>query len=143
MTTSVVAFFCEDVRQEAEGKFTLIGIYPDNMSLQGSVPEGQSIALPKMCVFARISFDPHDDTAIAAKMLNPDGSETSFGALDQKAITEAKNSALQQKNPIAGVNLIVQSTPFLVPAFGRYLLEITVGKETFVAGSLNISSAKA
>ena len=141
--TSAVAYFCEDIRTEEGGRYTLIGIYPDNIAISdppGPVPEGQPKGLPKLSVFARINFDPRQAIGpITSKLINSDGSEMDLGPADPKAIEAAASSAIQNGGPLAGVNVLFQSSPFLITAPGRILFEITIGKEKFIAGGLKVS----
>ncbi|HXS07437.1 MAG TPA: hypothetical protein VN723_11650 [Rhizomicrobium sp.] len=143
--TSVIAFFCDDVRAEADGRYTIIGLHSDNLQLAvpaDAKPAGASIALPKLAIFVRISFDANGVLGpVRSKLINPGGDAVEFGAVDQKTIEKAQESARAQDNPIAGVNVILQSTPYLVPKFGRAQFEVMIGSNQYVAGILNLQPA--
>lgn len=47
-----MAFFCEDIRQEIEGKTSYMGIFGANITLRGERPA----TLPKLCVAAHINI---------------------------------------------------------------------------------------
>ena len=145
--TSAIAFFCEDIRAEAESRVTVIGIFPDNMNLEipsGTLPEGKVPALPKLSIFVRISFDPNKKLdSIKAKVINPDGTETALDGVAADVIQKAQKEAREQNNINSNINMTLQMQPFPVPTFGRMRLEVEVGGETFVCGALNFQKAPA
>ncbi|AIT79115.1 DUF6941 family protein [Novosphingobium pentaromativorans] len=49
------AIFCDDIRDEINGKTTLVGTYNGEMFLQASLPA----TIPQLCCFATIIIDPH------------------------------------------------------------------------------------
>ena len=66
---SIMGFFCEDIREESGGTFTLIGLMPDNVTVEelkhDGGKEGVSLSnrmVTKLCVFVRANFDPDDPT---------------------------------------------------------------------------------
>jgi hypothetical protein len=75
---------------------------------------------------------------IATKFISADGTEIDLGRVDEKVVAETKKAALDLGGEIAGINIMMQSAPYLVPVFGRVRLEVTVGDETFLGGVLNI-----
>src|SRR5689334_17198651 len=105
----IVALFCEDIRQEAGGSITLVGIMQDNINLdvQGrpeSAPTNAAITIPKLGVYIRISFDPNlalDE--IKFRLTAPDGGEQQLGIVEAAVLKQAALQAREKGNPLAGV----------------------------------------
>ena len=59
-----MAFFCEEIREEQNGVFTLIGLLPDKVNVSAMTIDGKGVSgnntkvLGKLCVFTRINFLP-------------------------------------------------------------------------------------
>ncbi len=49
-TRYVHALYCDDIREEVGGKYSLIGMYGSDLVVQGS----GALSLPKLCVVARV-----------------------------------------------------------------------------------------
>ena len=46
--------FCDDIREEVNGKFTFVGTYAGEMTIFGAAP----VILPKICVAVRLRVNP-------------------------------------------------------------------------------------
>lgn len=52
-TPSGTTIFCDDVRHEITGKFSLIGVYQDGMTIVGEVP----VLIPQLCLVTKVRLD--------------------------------------------------------------------------------------
>src|SRR5271155_1448575 len=94
-----IALFCEDIREEQNGVFTLIGIIPDNVNV-AAIPVGASgqlqpdsniKMLTKLCIFIRINFDPDYDLCEAKiRLVPPEGTPIELGKIDSTTIYKAR-----------------------------------------------------
>jgi hypothetical protein len=141
--TSIIALFCEDIREEKSGELTLVGILPDNASvppLPEGLPTGAVGGMPKLCIYIRMNFDPRNDLEhISTKVIFPDGTERNVNAMDDGIVAKAKAEAVEQGNPLASVISRIEMAPFPIPTIGRMRLEMTIGSQTYLCGALNFT----
>ena len=131
---SVVALFCEDVREEKSGGETLIGIYPDNVNVP-SIP----CAFPKLALYVRINLNVEfDHPSLSLTLTMPDKTQVAVTQFERSLIDKALADARATGNPIAGLIGRVVSGNFPVPIPGRIVATVKVGDESIVAGSLNV-----
>jgi len=155
MTTSfnIMALFCEDIRQEHNGVFTLIGILPDNVSVNvESVEEQKQIdktsgvvpnVLGKLCIYVRVNFDPEENLgAVNLRLVEADGAVTELGPIDSKTVEGAKKSAKERGTVMAGVISRVVFGGFKFEKSGPLKLEAEINGKTYVAGAINIAINK-
>lgn len=141
--TSVIALFCEDIREEKSGLYTLIGIMPDN--LEGRVDSGGPAdgvpAIPKLAIYVRLQFDPRDDLGpIKSSLTFPTGEKREIDMLEASVVETARKGAIEQGNPIAAVFSRMQMVNFPVLATGRLTLEVTIKRKKYLAGSLHLKA---
>lgn len=140
---SVVALFCEDIRAERSGAFSLVGIMPDNANIPIPVPlqPNQRGIMPKLCIYIRINIDATDVVKnISTKMTLPDGNVLDLGIVAPHVIEAAFQGAKDKGSPLAIVVLRAEFPGFPITALGRIIVEVTVDDETFLAGQLNLAS---
>jgi hypothetical protein len=140
---SVVGVFCEDIRAEKSGAFTLIGIMPDNanVSLPDPPQPNQRGVMPKLCLYIRINVDAADTVKnISTKVRLPDGNEIDLGTVAQNIIEMAFADATNKGNPLAIVVLRAEFLGFLITGLGRIIAEVTVEDEVFIAAQLNLTT---
>jgi hypothetical protein len=133
---TAIALFCEDIREEVGGTFTIVGIYPDNVNLT-KIPA----ILPKLCVYIRVNFGP-DAAAKSIKTIKahlsiPDGQSIELGEMDTAKVQEAI-AAVKTSGKQSGVILRTYFSGFNVPKAGLLQLQVEVGGETYLAGALNV-----
>jgi len=140
--TSVIALFCDDVREEKSGAFTLVGILPDNANippLPADIPEDATGMMPRLCIYLRAHFDPKNELGhFSTKIVFPDGTEREVSAVDDETVAKARKETLEKGNLIAAVFSRIEMSPFPVMP-GRMRVEMTIGSETYVCGSLNFA----
>jgi hypothetical protein len=142
---SIVGLFCEDIREETGNVFTLIGLMPDNIIVEGPpVPgERRSIStsrgfLSKLCVFVRANFDPDDAIGeIKLSVVLPDEQELSIGGATIEVIERAKREAKDNGSPLAGLIMRAVLGAFKLPKAGLVRLEATIGPERRLLAALN------
>lgn len=144
MSLDVIGLFCEDIREEKSGQYTLIGIFPDNLNL--GVPPGPThqAFLSKLGIYVRVHFAAEDDPGpMKVILIFPNGTEAEIGKLDEALIAQSKAQAADSKNPIAGVISHAVHAPFQVQVPGKLLavLETKTGRHTCAV--LNVSAGSA
>lgn len=79
-------FFCDDIRQEADGRRTFVGVY----SWEGVVPKFPHI-FPKICLFVEIDLRNGDDLSKAEVVIVDDDKEMArLPASDTEPIPKGK-----------------------------------------------------
>lgn len=128
-----VGFFCEDIREEKNGMLSLVGIFQDNINVEGGG------FIPKLCVYVRSYFNTEKPVkAFRIDLVFPDGEAFEIADVEPSKIEEAAAKTKSQENPLTifvsrAILLGVQVTS------GRHVLKMTVGEESFPIGSLNIN----
>jgi hypothetical protein len=110
---NIMAVFCEDIREEKNGMFTLVGILPDHVNVanppgeDGTTPpptDQKYKTLNKVHVYARIAFDPDYDIGEPEFFLvMPHGEPQSLGKVSPETVAKAKDGARKRSNPLAGI----------------------------------------
>ncbi len=139
LPTSVIALFCDDIREEKSGAVTLVGVMGDNVSVPPAPEEKMGLigVVPKLCVYVRIAFDVNAELGpIKQKIILPDGSEFDGGGIDEATVEQARGTR-EKGNPMAGLVSRFSMGGFPVHQLGRMTVEIEVGEQKFVAGFLN------
>lgn len=150
MPFNLMALFCEDIREEKNGVFTLIGIMPDNVNVEISeVPkDGEKNAelsvplLGKICAYVRINFDL--DTVfriVKLRLVGPGGEINDLGTLDAATFENAKEKAKERGAISAGVITRVVLGGLNLSKPGPLKLEAEIDGETYLAGAITISLA--
>jgi hypothetical protein len=131
---SVVALFCDDIRQEKNGTVTIVGVYPDNVNV-ASIPG----SLLKLGVYLRIHLAPtFDPVPITTWMELPDGKEIHKDEIDSKLLRESLDKVNKNSGPYAGVIASFVLGNFAIPAAGRLKAMVQIGEKKIIAGALNI-----
>lgn len=140
LPTSVIALFCQDIREEKSDTVTVVGILPDNAKippLPDGAPPGATGIMPKLCVYIRVHFDPHNKLGrITGRFVFPDNADREFEAASEEIVEKARVESLERGHPVAAFFTRLEMVPFPVTA-GRAQVEITIGSETYICGALN------
>jgi hypothetical protein len=93
MSFSAVPIFCEDIREEVSGLYTIVGALPDQMALPQRL-EGLSppIIVPKLACLIRANF------LRLSAILSVDGVDHMIGAVNVLESTASEQPALQSQN---------------------------------------------
>lgn len=118
---TAVALFCEDIRDEVEETFTLVGLLPDNIVVQ-QLPG----MLPKLAVLIRIHLrlDHVDDEAPLIFRIHTPGAETLENSISADLVVKSRADAEKLGTPFVVVNAKVRASPFAIKAAGQ--VQVTV-----------------
>jgi hypothetical protein len=134
---TATALFCEDIRQEKNGQHSLVGILPDNITV-----EGLPGLAPKLGVYIRTNLDPNADLVpVSYRLVLPDGSVPVTDEVKQEVLEKAKADAIRDDSPFAGLVSRVVISPFPLEHTGRIRLLVRVGEDEILAGSINVRLA--
>ncbi|MEP0707663.1 MAG: hypothetical protein ABJL17_13620 [Parvibaculum sp.] len=148
-STNVMALFCEDIREEKHGVFTLVGLLPDNVNVSAMSGDGTDASggdakvLGKLCAFIRINFSPErTPKEIKLRLHFGDGVEHDLGEIERKTIDEAAQKALERNNALAGVISRAVFGGFnFQKAAGQLKIYVIIDDEPHFAAALNINFA--
>lgn len=134
MPNSVIAIFCEDIRQELGGQHTLVGVLPDNIAVP-NLPG----AMPKLGIYVRAQIERnHVPDEITVNFKNSDGTQIPIPTWDKATIEKGNADATINSLPTFGLILTAVLSPFSFPAAGPVMLSVTIDGVTYLAGLLNI-----
>lgn len=128
------ALFCEDIRREHNGQETIVGIFPDNIAVEG-VPT----VIPKMAVYLRVhsSLDfPLD--SITLRLLAPNGEELASSDAEHDLIKQAFDNSREKGADFAGIVMRFVLSPVHVQTTGRFRASIRINGDETAVGTLNI-----
>lgn len=136
---AATAIFAEDLRQEASGQVTIVGVLPDN--LEAEFPQGSGDAMfPKLSVYTRtmIDIDKFDGSNVRCFLQSPSGNTIfDFTAESAVLLGEAAKGKAQGASYLTVIHQAVL-TPFNFSEAGRYSVVIEYAGQTVVAGSINM-----
>ena len=130
---------CDDIRHEADGKITLVGIYGTKL-----VASEFPITLPKLCFFITVN---EETSAAGARDLNiyfePEGSE---GDDDRKILTsysyEIPEEVVSDSNgkqfSMRSNTLEIIASPFRLEEEGKIRVRINIGDDEYALGALAV-----
>lgn len=132
-----LGIFCEDIREEAAGTITLVGVLSDNIGVP-SVPG----VMPQIAVYVRTVFDidtrPEE---YSVRLEVPWHEQPLFTQLTSEAeIANALDAARNEGAPSYGLLTYAKLNPFPIQAAGRALVIIRIDGIDIIAGHLNIKA---
>ena len=154
-TISATAIFCEDIREEAGGSFTLIGVLPDVINIapppgpQEQMAAAQSQRPPrrmlsKLCIFTRVSFDPaREFSSVNVRLTMPNGMSRELGEVPRATIEEARQFAKSEGHSTASVLVRHAFNDFKVGRPGEMKVEVLIDGAFMTAGALHFRQAPA
>jgi hypothetical protein len=130
---SIIAFFCEDVREETSGTHTIVGVLPDNLNI-GATPG----MLPKLGVYVRIQM-PLDANPqkIVVRIKVPGELNLELAKFDS-LIEEAKTNARNIDMPFFGLIAKGTLSPLPIAAPGRIEAIVEIDGREHICGALNL-----
>ena len=139
----VTGLFCEDIRSEKSGAFSLVGIMPDNANI-GVAPTSEKRGMfPKLCVYMRAQFDISDQVkTISMSMQLPDGNVLDMGPISADLISKSFAGAKKKGNPLAIIVLRAEFQAFPIISLGKMLLHAHIDGESYIAAQLNLVSSQ-
>lgn len=134
---SVVGVFCDDIRQETAGTVTIVGVYPDNIT----VPLIPGV-LPKLCGYVRMHLRPDFKPGrIVTRMLSPSGKELSASEAGVQLVDNMLKTARAEGKPYAGLVASFAVVQLQITEIGRLRLVVTIGEDEYIAAALNVRVA--
>lgn len=132
---SIIALFCDDIRHEAQGTDSLVGIMPDNIN----VPQFPFI-FPRLSFYLRVLFDARMDLKPIRIMLRIPGvhDDVQMTELHDNLISTAKKQNEGKGSPILGLIARATFSPFPVSSPGRLLVLAKVQGKERICGGLNV-----
>ncbi len=130
---SIVAFFCEDIRTENNGKEIMIGILPDNLRVS-TIPG----MMGKICMYVRCHFDPTFELkSLSISLKTPTDEILSESKVEEEVIEKGYAEAGTTNNLIVGIISRMTLAPFIIKTTGRYVATANVNGESIVCGAIN------
>jgi len=130
---SAITLFCEDVRNEANGAETFIGVFPQNVTFVGTPP----YLMPKLGIVTKINFTPDDVPArLTVKLYDFNKSVIINNVVDSSLIEEAKAGISTTGMGAINATAVAANFPFTGPGILR--VEVETDKYTFTSGALNV-----
>jgi hypothetical protein len=132
---SAVALFCQDIREEKAETVTLVGIFPDNISV-ASIP----FTFPKLAIYARILFPVSDEppATVALRLVRPDGTETAMANFATDFIRKGREQAVAKGGVNAGLIGTAIMAVFPITQAGRMDVIAKIDGNDLVCGTLNV-----
>lgn len=131
---SVVAMFCEDIRDELRGTHSLIGILPDNMEIP-AIPG----ILGRLSLYARIQIEESVLVKSLRLSMQVPGQDVILGNdLDAAAIRELRKGTI---GPFSTILTRIVVAPLPINVSGRIKAILTVDGEDEIVGYLNINAS--
>jgi len=122
-TKAVKFVLCEDVREEAHQKLSLLGVYPaDSVTVVNPTPppSGSGVALLASLAIVVVIKDLQGEFGTRLKVVAPDGETTFDEAMGTIQLTHRGAATLTWK--IQG---------FIVPKFGRFRAELHLDDRSY------------
>jgi hypothetical protein len=135
MKYSVIGLFCEDIRQEKDGRDMLIGIFPDNIKVS-NIPG----TFGKICLYTRFHVSTeYEPKSMFIEFIAPDGTKMLKHDIPNDLIAQTYDDARAKKQPLVGFVSRAQIGPLSVQTAGRFEIMATIDDDTILAGLLNIA----
>lgn len=133
--------FCDDVRQEINGKLIYIGIYQADMVVYGTAPT----AVPMLCAVVTYRERPGEsDDPVTVKLFGP-GNENAIAEvnlqLDQLRHTPPPEPPADENNPDRMISVMVpiKMQPAVIPKEGLFKVRAYRGADEFRLGTLRVT----
>jgi hypothetical protein len=141
-----VGIFCEDIREEVGGTYTIVGVMPDNINIAGQPPApevGGTLLMPKLAIYLRVNIETSKKPAgsIAARASIPGLPEIPMGELTAEAIDHAFADSAAKNNPLVGIIFKAAVSPVQLSQSGIASAFVRIGGEEILAATLNIQIA--
>lgn len=128
-----IGLFCEDVREEIAGTHTVVGIFPDNLSLT-EMPA----TMPKLVLYLRFMLNPASEPGkIIVSLTFPSGETIDILTIDAEVTSAACKAAIEERMPHAGMFSKIIWAPFSVTHYGRLVATARIEGREEVCAILN------
>jgi hypothetical protein len=134
---TAVSLFCEDIRSEATGQDSIIGVFSDSISL-GNFPA----TFPRLSIYTRLNFDiDFDIEGLELKIVDSTGKVISRNSLDAELIASNRTDARAKGNPTYGFIMRTVMGLFTIAAPDLIRANVTVNGEETLTGLVAISQS--
>jgi len=134
---SISGIFCEDIREEKNGMFTIVGIFQDNVNIKADAG-----VLPKLGMYVRTSFENKAPIPPGTITLHfSDGETFEVANITQEMIDNVVTTTTKQDNPVCTFVSRALLHGVRISA-GRQSIIAKFGEETFPVSTLNIVNKK-
>jgi hypothetical protein len=133
-----ISLFCDDIREERSGADTIVGVYPDNLSL----PHIPSV-IPKFGIYTRLYFEKSENTPkiIAAHLkLSWSDEIINIGDFGGIQLQNAFDEADKDKRKRVGIIMKAMLAGFAVTKTGSIDVILNIDGKEVVSGSVRIVS---
>ena len=131
---NAIAIFSDDLRSEAGGRDSIMGIFPDNVKVP-SVP----CLFPKLCIYIRFLMTiDRTYPGIEIFLQFDDGTAHSIGDISKELIDSEFKKAKDEKKTTVGFISKAIASPFPINAGGKILVVAKFGDEEVICGLLNV-----
>ena len=131
---NAVGFFCDDIREEVGQKDSVMGIYPDNITVP--VIPGN---FQRLCIYVRLNIQIEWDQAeITLHLRFEDGTQIEIARFALELIAAEFKGAKERGAPLVGFIAKGIASPLLVPVAGRIRLVAVAGDEEILCAALNV-----
>lgn len=132
-TRYVFCQYCDDVRQEAGEKISLMGVYRGGMTITGTAPH----VIPKLVISANIATpvsEPFNNLRIEVIQ-----GEEAIQNIELPSDDLKKGfSSPKEGSTMFAVQMIMVLQPFVVPASGKLFVRVHADGSSFDSNPLNI-----
>ncbi|MBN8728233.1 MAG: hypothetical protein J0H15_11115 [Xanthomonadales bacterium] len=138
MNRYVHAIFCDDIRQEAGAKQTLVGIYRDQLQLP-AIP----VVLPRLCVVVDVVTpvtQPFDHLVIQASLGEQQIARAELAASDLRSLRETASRLRESSGPEARITFSANFvfSPLQIDHATLLGVRVDTGAEELRANALRI-----
>lgn len=128
---NITACFSDDLRLEADGKVTIVGIMPDNVQ-----PTQYPFTFPKLCIYMRAHISkPTDVKLISASLRDADGEKISLGEIEIANLSPDESGV---DFPYRGAVLQATFIGFTVQHPGRIEVICRIDEQEVVCAAINL-----
>jgi hypothetical protein len=131
--------FCDDIRMEVGGKYTLVGVYQGEMKVMGVLP----VLIPRLAMAIHYFEKPGEGTEpLELRVFRPTDSES---APTQRIAIPPRTHGLppvaEGEDPRANLNFFIQFAPLEIKQPGFVRVRMKKGDDIVRLGSLRVTLA--
>jgi hypothetical protein len=146
MSHNCIGLFCEDIREEVGGPYTIVGVMPDNINVAGpaGAESGLPLMLPKMGIYLRVNLDAskRPKGAVTARATIPGLDDVQIGELGEVAIKAAYVDSKAKKQSVVGLIFKAILSPVQFKQSGLAVIYVKIDGAEIIAGILNVELVK-
>jgi hypothetical protein len=131
---NAVGFFCDDIREEVGPKDSVMGIYPDNITVP-VIPW----AFARLCVYVRLNIGTEwDQKNITIHLRFEDGKQIEIARFKPELIESEFKGAKERGAPLVGLVAKVVASPLHISVVGRIRVVAIAGDAEILCATLHV-----